>query len=329
MKLEKNYKTLFLENNIYEVLTSKNSEKQNDIKKSFNVIHKNFLKQFGIPTNENMIHFGKSVSYNGKFDIKERIIYLFPRSLKDNNFQYFHTLIHESTHLIQDFIIKNNVSRKNINNLSYEMYKEMCIKYFNNNNIVVSGEMFENFKKFIENNKYFENDKLNLIYKDLIIYSDMAISYNNNICEIMANEFALKELKETFFDKKYELNRDHINEIKKCIDRDFKKLEKINPNTKSISLVIQSITNTFKNFSLNNHLMSADLYDVKPDIIKCMKDAQDYLDATILDIDAVNYFSKDENELEQQMAELFNSIDTTIPNFETKNIEENDDHDEP
>ena len=68
---------------------------------------------------------------------------------------------------------------------------------------------------------------------------------------------------------------------------------------------------------------------IKTNNINNMKNVQDFLDFAITEVKSKLYYNKDENELEQQMAELFNSIDTATPNFETKNIEENNDHDEP
>lgn len=328
MHLKDKQKELFLKENIFETLMVKNHPNQNDVKNILNDIHKEFLKQYGIPTNDNMIHFGKGKSYNGKYDVKDRVVYLCPRSIENNNFQYFHTLIHESTHLIQDFVIKNNISRNNIDNLSFEQYKKMSEKYFNNKDIQVTKEMYKNFKNFINQNKYFENENLNIMYKDLIIYSDIAISYNNNLCEIMANDFALRELKNVFFDKKQELNQENINDIKKCIDRDFKKLEKINPETKTFSLAIQTLTNAFKNFSLSSRLFTAGLNNIKPNNKECMQDAQNYLDEAIMEIESVNYYNKEESEISEQMSDLFDTLDNAIPNLETKGLEENNNHDE-
>ena len=329
MILSDNNRKIFVEKSIFMMINQKsNLELKENILRLFNDTHKEFLKQFGLPTNDNIVFLTNQRGYNGKYDTRHKVIYINPKTIQGNNFQYFHTLIHESTHLIQDFVVKNNISRNNINELTLEQYQNMCQKFFQNKDIQISEEMLNNFKNFVNQNKYFENEKLNLIYKDLLTYKNFAVSYNNNVCEIMANEFALKELKDVFLSNKHELSQQYINYLKECTARDLKKMDKIEPNLKDTSLFIQKITSLFQNLSLNIRLHGAGLYDFDVDNQANMEEVLDGIIETYDDVDAMCYYNDEENKQLLAERELFDSLDKNLPNIETKTTEENNDHDE-
>lgn len=238
MLLNEEQKNMFFNESIEE--KTKESNQRIGIRAELANAARSFLNQFGIPYPHDMIQFNfKPKTTNGYYSVNEKNIYLCPQSIGSNNFQYFHTLIHESTHLIQYFLVENGISRNTIGNIDLDDYTKMCRKFYHNKSIIVTQEMLDKFKHFVKNEPFFENEKMKYIVQDILKYINAGSVYFNNVGEIMANDFATKELISLL--KEHTVTPEQSKQIRECMDKDEKKIDKIKPQQKRLTSILQNI----------------------------------------------------------------------------------------
>lgn len=236
MILDENEKKFLLFGNIKEDLFF-NKTKALPITES--IISK-YLYSFGIPYKKDSLEISNTESnLNGQFLKSNRKIVIFRNNLTENNFKTFFTLMHESTHLLQYFILDNKISRNNIDKIKINDFCKMCQKFYHDNNIYVTADMFERFKQFVKTEPILDNNILCCTVHDMIKYSKINKCYYNNLCEIMANEFATKELGK--LSKNLMLTEAQCKKFAICCDDAHRTIDKISPKTKIFSLFLQSI----------------------------------------------------------------------------------------
>ena len=86
---------------------------------------------------------------------------------------------------------------------------------------------------------FIENDRLNFLTQDMLKYSSVGFCYYNNIGEIMANNFAMKEFANII--KDIPLSPEQCIQVKECCDNDRKSIDNIKPKYKSLSIFLQNI----------------------------------------------------------------------------------------
>ena len=236
MQLTAEEKQLLLHENIKDKIIQKDLS----LKTHFNHMVKEFLEQFGIPCKEELVSLNnKAKNYNGFYDASAKAIVLCPNSIKDNNFQYFHTLVHESTHLIQYFLIENGISRNSIDKLDLEDYQKMSRKFFKDKSIEVTQEMLDKFKSFVKEEPFLENEKMKYLAQDIFKYKNFGTIYYNNIGEIMANDFGVRELTNVL--KEYSITSNQYAQLNECLNKDVDKIDKIRPEQKRLTSLAQNI----------------------------------------------------------------------------------------
>ena len=235
MQLSESQKSLFLEKDIQKEYNTN----MNSVLNEFNGVIKEFLSQFGVPHKDININILSIKSpLNGKLVMDKNEIIMYQKNLT-NNFKYLHMLIHEATHILQYFIIENGISRKNIDKLTFEKFQKISQKFYRSNDIVVSMDMYKKFKLFIKSEPFIENDRLNFLTQDMLKYSSVGFCYYNNIGEIMANNFAMKEFANII--KDIPLSPEQCIQVKECCDNDRKSIDNIKPKYKSLSIFLQNI----------------------------------------------------------------------------------------
>lgn len=236
MQLKESTRQLLFDENIKEKIDKKDLS----LKSELNGIVKDFLGQFGIPCKNELVSLNnRAKSYNGFYDAVSKEVVLCPNSIQDNNFQYFHTLIHESTHLIQYFLVENGISRNTIDNISLEDYQKMSRKFFKDKTITVTQEMLDKFKSFVKEEPFLENEKMKYLVQDILKYKNFGTIYYNNIGEIMANDFGIRELQNIL--KENSITKEQYKQLNECLDKDEKKIDKIKPEQKKITSLAQNI----------------------------------------------------------------------------------------
>ena len=167
-----------------------------NITKALNDLVQTFLSQFGIPVHNNIVtlNFDPNVDALGVYSPRKNNITLFANQMKKGNAEFFFNTIHEATHLMQYFIIKNAISRNNVDDLSLQQYKNICSNFYKKKDIIVTDEMLNTFKNFVKKESFFEKDQMRLLIEDVIKYNNKQEFYRLNMSEIMADTFALREL---------------------------------------------------------------------------------------------------------------------------------------
>ena len=237
MLLTNEQKNLILGKSIYEQVRSGQSV---DMQLQLNDIAKTFLSQFGLPYSGNNVEIqANSHRYHGIYEPRYNQIVLYSESLEDNNFKYFRTLTHEATHLLQYFLVKNGISRNSIDNLTPEKYQKMCQKFYKDKTLQVDKDMFEKFKHFVKSEPFLENEKMKYMIQDHYKYIGRGAFYYNNITEIMANAFALKEMRHLI--NEYQITESQKRQIEDAIIELDTAIKKSRPERKLFHSVVQNI----------------------------------------------------------------------------------------
>jgi hypothetical protein len=224
---ESQYELLFNRSIYRDLLTNKETTEQ-----KLSGIVASYLMQFGIPTKSNVLATSDyNGDLNGKYMTKEKVIELYSEHIGNNNFQFFHSLIHESTHLMQYFLMKNGISRNTIDDITLDKYQKMCQKFYKDKSIRVDDSMLQNLKRFVKTCPFLDNEVLKCIVQDNCKYSEKEEIYNNNVAEIMSNYFAIDIINTVV--KEHGITNVQANQIRKCFDVDLRKFSGINPDLKA------------------------------------------------------------------------------------------------
>ena len=254
-----------------------------DVVRILNDIAKDFLYQFGLPCIDNLVgisdlsnkEFGRYLPYDNK-------LVLFSLSLEDNNFKYFRTLTHEATHLLQYFLVKNGISRNNIDNLTLEKYQKMCQKFYKDKTLQVDKDMFEKFKHFVKSEPFLENEKMKYMIQDHYKYIGIGAMYYNNITEIMANAFALKEMRHLI--DKYQITELQKRQIEGAIIDIDTAIKKSKPERKPLHSIVQNLLPLLK--TQTQHIITLASMRLSPIVkqpIELMREIKDNIGDEIYD----------------------------------------------
>ena len=227
-----------------ELIVSKNINKELVINESetlklLNGIVASQLNQFGLPYKNCVQTNFDATKLNGQYLPEVNAIAIHPNVIGSNNFKYYRTLIHESTHLLQYFLLKNGISRKTIDDLTLDKYKKMCQKFYKDKSIEVNELMLQRFKQFVKTEPFLNNDNVKYMIQDLCKYIDSGSFYYNNVAEIMANQFAVKAIGDLV--DTISVNSQQERQAKQCIDEYLEHGEKIKPEKKRLLSFVQNI----------------------------------------------------------------------------------------
>ena len=115
------------------------------------------------------------------------------------------SMAHEICHMIQSFVMKNNLDRESIQKLSVDEYNELLNKFFGCKTIELGEDELNKFKVFAKDCPFLEKEALKALKFDDFYYVSGNPNafydkvYHNNSTEIYANYFA-----SAYLYKKYE-----------------------------------------------------------------------------------------------------------------------------
>ena len=115
-----------------------------------------------------------------------------------SNGQMKFSISHEFGHSLLDFVLKNNITKENINKLNVKEYNSLLKQYFKTPFIKATEMDLYNFKNTIINSLMLEEK-----YRNILLFDDKYYTtnesmfgydelYSNNTSEIFANHFAYK-----------------------------------------------------------------------------------------------------------------------------------------
>lgn len=137
------------------------------------------------------------------------------------------SMAHEICHMIQSFVLKSNLDKEKIQNLSVEEYNKLLCKFFTQKHINTNEQMLNKFKEFIKTCPFMEKDSLAALKFDDFYYviGNPTLLYDNvyhhNATEIYANHFASSYLYNKYKregNKSVEFMRGFANKIKERTD---------------------------------------------------------------------------------------------------------------
>lgn len=204
-----------------------------------NIIEQTFcdiLKCCGLPVLNNRMHIlDRKDRFNGIYYPTSKTISIFISENKDMNpFRYISTVVHETTHLLQDFVISNRITQNNIDSLSLKQYEEYLQKFFKDKTITPTAEMLNIFKNFVKNEPFFANEVIGQLAYDKYLHTNKTNAYYNNLTELMANINAFKYLYDNIVkNPTLHLSQYDKDKIRKVVDKIPTLIEKVFPDNKA------------------------------------------------------------------------------------------------
>jgi hypothetical protein len=123
-------------------------------------------------------------------------------------------VIEENVLLMKRFLLKNNISRKNIDTLNKKKFERQCKIFFGSPSLKVTDEMLNRFKDFV---------KTNDLTKDYVLFSEKtsfvlsANAVSNQVFKMSKAVAVSKIFQEILNDDKIKINSKMINMMKKLL----------------------------------------------------------------------------------------------------------------
>ena len=114
------------------------------------------------------------------------------------------SMAHEICHMIQSFVMKNDLDKEKVQNLSIDEYNKLLNKFFDKKDICLDQGQLDKFKTFIKDCPFMEKEALKALKFDDFYYVSGDPSayydkvYHHNATEIYANHFASSYLYEKY-----------------------------------------------------------------------------------------------------------------------------------
>ena len=114
------------------------------------------------------------------------------------------SMSHEICHMIQSFVMKNDLDKEKVQNLTVDEYNQLLNKFFDKKDICLNQNQLDKFKVFIKDCPFMEKEALKALKFDDFYYvsgDPTALYdkvYHHNATEIYANHFASSYLYEKY-----------------------------------------------------------------------------------------------------------------------------------
>ena len=315
------YKTETIAQNVF-------AKKQDTLTKLFNLECNEQLLDIGFPCLKNNIRIVPSYQENmpsGFYNKETRKITLYykPNTILSS---YLKTAYHETGHLIEHFIVKNNLDFHKIMNLSQKQFECLLKNHFGEKYDDTFPPDIEKFKKFCKQNPFLQKEVFNTFVFDYYFYSNKPnIFYDANLTELHAEWFVYNIFKNKHLENNLPKTETDIVAIKSVISFAFRfKMKDIT------GLMLTKKQNHFKQILFSNtpfkSFVSVLQYSIKNGV-DCVsqntintrlllnlsdKINKDLTVATLYDIDKNNVIPTKETEMKPNIEDL----DTIIQGYE-------------